>query len=464
MPYRTQHGNHYHETFGCHGATIPCGTEGLEPCSDCCDTHRMTSAFSQVTDGTPSSSIPSGLTIKWDLPDDEGQTASPEPDDGNNASPPTISATDLHSIDSLGLLDDIDIDSIIQAPQLTIGDDVTERLPTIMEVMGDIDRAIQGYGNMERRSRALRRVDIGNADNREVLASIIQTAMESALSSYGVSTARDGEWQRVLSEIAVVDTLDEWKSMRYKEIEEWGDLEDRLLLRDVACFQGGKIWLNKQGIQARDDSYAELKIILHENFHNMGFSSPTSATTGFHLTVEDGAESPTQWRNINEGMTEVLSNMVTESIVGPIPIAEWARHSGHMAGYVVCRAIANIIGIETILPAYMRNDVSSLTSCLSTSTNRELTIARVNTILTEYEDEQNKYLIQWIAHQYAVGDATGEDQRKLIDQCDTMRRKGEEIVELLRVCQRHSDNSPQAENLVTIFRNCQRDFVNRPLG
>ena len=36
MPYRTQFGSHYHEIYGCHGATIPCDTKGLEPCSDCC--------------------------------------------------------------------------------------------------------------------------------------------------------------------------------------------------------------------------------------------------------------------------------------------------------------------------------------------------------------------------------------------------------------------------------------------
>ena len=36
MPFKTQYGSHYHMTEGCHGATIPCGTEGLTPCSDCC--------------------------------------------------------------------------------------------------------------------------------------------------------------------------------------------------------------------------------------------------------------------------------------------------------------------------------------------------------------------------------------------------------------------------------------------
>lgn len=36
MPFKTRYGSHYHMTEGCHGATIPCGTEGLMPCSDCC--------------------------------------------------------------------------------------------------------------------------------------------------------------------------------------------------------------------------------------------------------------------------------------------------------------------------------------------------------------------------------------------------------------------------------------------
>lgn len=35
MPYRTEHGRCYHMTPGCHGATIPCGIEGLSPCRSC---------------------------------------------------------------------------------------------------------------------------------------------------------------------------------------------------------------------------------------------------------------------------------------------------------------------------------------------------------------------------------------------------------------------------------------------
>ena len=37
MPYKTRYGSHYHETYGCCGATEPCGSAaGLAPCSICC--------------------------------------------------------------------------------------------------------------------------------------------------------------------------------------------------------------------------------------------------------------------------------------------------------------------------------------------------------------------------------------------------------------------------------------------
>lgn len=35
MAYKTEKGTHYHLKYGCHGATVLCGTQGLEPCLDC---------------------------------------------------------------------------------------------------------------------------------------------------------------------------------------------------------------------------------------------------------------------------------------------------------------------------------------------------------------------------------------------------------------------------------------------
>lgn len=60
MPFRTKYGKHYHMTEGCHGATIPCDTKGLSPCSDCCgpDAGSKTGAGAGA-----SASIPAGTTV-----------------------------------------------------------------------------------------------------------------------------------------------------------------------------------------------------------------------------------------------------------------------------------------------------------------------------------------------------------------------------------------------------------------
>lgn len=40
MPYRTEHGSHYHMLYGCCGATLTCSQDGLAPCSICSDMSR----------------------------------------------------------------------------------------------------------------------------------------------------------------------------------------------------------------------------------------------------------------------------------------------------------------------------------------------------------------------------------------------------------------------------------------
>lgn len=52
MPFKTQYGSHYHMTYGCHGATIPCDTKGLTPCSDCCGGSHGTTGGG-TTPGSP---------------------------------------------------------------------------------------------------------------------------------------------------------------------------------------------------------------------------------------------------------------------------------------------------------------------------------------------------------------------------------------------------------------------------
>lgn len=67
MPFRTQYGKHYHMTEGCHGATIPCDTKGLTPCSDCCGGAGETGGGStSAGSGTIGGGSPQGGTIAID--------------------------------------------------------------------------------------------------------------------------------------------------------------------------------------------------------------------------------------------------------------------------------------------------------------------------------------------------------------------------------------------------------------
>lgn len=60
MPYKTKSGSHYHLTEGCHGATIPCSTEGLEPCSDCCMGEHGSGGIGDDASGAGSTAMGSG--------------------------------------------------------------------------------------------------------------------------------------------------------------------------------------------------------------------------------------------------------------------------------------------------------------------------------------------------------------------------------------------------------------------
>lgn len=66
MPFKTKYGKHYHMTEGCHGATIPCDTGGLTPCSDCCGKAETKASAGSAGAGSPKgagSSIPAGTTV-----------------------------------------------------------------------------------------------------------------------------------------------------------------------------------------------------------------------------------------------------------------------------------------------------------------------------------------------------------------------------------------------------------------
>lgn len=79
MPYRTPYGSHYHEKYGCCGATEACGTDGLEPCSICCgDASHGGGGGAPSAAGAGSMPVLGAETIEED---DRGRAGDTEPDD-----------------------------------------------------------------------------------------------------------------------------------------------------------------------------------------------------------------------------------------------------------------------------------------------------------------------------------------------------------------------------------------------
>lgn len=85
MPYRTDHGRCYHETYGCHGATTICGTDGLAPCSVCCAGGKAgtggdgAKAASSAGGGAATASAPGGVPARRGMgPEEDVTIAMPE--------------------------------------------------------------------------------------------------------------------------------------------------------------------------------------------------------------------------------------------------------------------------------------------------------------------------------------------------------------------------------------------------
>ena len=77
MPYKTKYGSHYHMEEGCHGATIPCDTNGLEPCSDCCGTKGDGGAAGGSSGGSAGGAPTGGFgeSASYEVPQDGGATS-----------------------------------------------------------------------------------------------------------------------------------------------------------------------------------------------------------------------------------------------------------------------------------------------------------------------------------------------------------------------------------------------------
>ena len=131
MPYRTKYGKHYHMEENCHGATIPCDTKGLEPCSDCCGTKGEGSGGMAVSGSGSGGGMPvsSGEAGSFDAGAANGMEAGAGGDQGGNGQeedkPMAQSAKELSDDGSQCVRDGMD------APEVT-EEEVAESLPEMM--------------------------------------------------------------------------------------------------------------------------------------------------------------------------------------------------------------------------------------------------------------------------------------------------------------------------------------------
>ena len=142
MPFKTKYGKHYHMTEGCHGATIPCDTGGLSPCSDCCDT--STKGQDGRIHGRDVSTGPgSPLSRQGEERDDHELEESPVPSEADGAL--TITAEDL-------MRDDLQISNANwedtesrAAPEVSLDPEPSQRNANVLDIEG-LDYSGKGKG------------------------------------------------------------------------------------------------------------------------------------------------------------------------------------------------------------------------------------------------------------------------------------------------------------------------------
>lgn len=84
-------------TEGCHGATIPCGTEGLTPCADCCGSEGRETVATGVTDASAGFAAPSDSQDSMSaFAEEEGDTPMPSGDASERIDSPSADEDEGH--------------------------------------------------------------------------------------------------------------------------------------------------------------------------------------------------------------------------------------------------------------------------------------------------------------------------------------------------------------------------------
>lgn len=466
MPYRTKHGSHYHEKLYCHGANIPCGTKGLTPCSDCCGHSAMSG--SDETEFAPNVSaileLPGGFDFSMPYRSNTKQQRKQEH--------PTLvqqtSSADVSPNRFEAVLRDIALEGIMQdAPDIQGFEEISVRLPTLIEALEAIDNAlVDTYGRANERAAQFQDVDIDNDEEMNKLLNVIGDSVQTLLDAYDIQPYYWYLWEERLHRTRIINTRDEWVQSYPEEIRE--SISEETLKRNIARFDGREILINREELESRHAPYLLLRVIIHENFHNVSMGSwgesVERTSTGFHLSECEGSASFTSaWSSLNEGMTEVLNHTVTNAIVGRIPLDEWVRDSGRPVPYLLCSAITQVIGLDTMLPAYMRNDCMDFAESLAEHTHGQVDAAQVNARLQSYSQSCAKYQGIWNQYQKKTGTPEEDALRQKLDEAaQKLEEDSQQLSMIFEILERCSTMPHEIARLHDMLLQWQADYQNQP--
>lgn len=374
MPYRTEHGKHYHERFNCHGATIPCGTTNLCPCSDCCDTSRRLSSNASANSVTGAPSV--GI-IDFSMPSDDMDIILP---------------SDVRKVTDMKTMS-----HILSSPRYErIG---ASELAELLSAMEQIDGTLSAeYAEMPQRATQLERVDLDDSQQMHHLMSIIRDSLQSLLDAYDLALPYDNDWESVLFDYTVIESLDEWRQLHEELREACGlvsqssSASDNDLLEDIALFDGRHVYINREAVKSQEAQYALLRALVHESLHNL--STPRLESHETIATVATGiyrAEERQQWDDFNEGITEAISHLAADAIVGSASVEDWMKTTGRPVQYLLCSAVVEAVGLKQALSSYIEKDRDSLNRKLLLCTQGHIGCDDVNDALRAYQEARQEY-------------------------------------------------------------------------
>ena len=222
MPYRTPYGSHYHETYGCCGATEACGTAGLEPCSICCGAAGSdpSTGGGEASGGTVGAAGADAGDAPYEIEaspvDDAGQETSGEGEDERSVQQVILDAmgmsrdgADAVASGTLAAPQPLGHDSYMSraVPGMRLTGDEIRTVATVLARYAQADELVGDYDSPETNSTASER------DFMRVLGAIAHDIVPETSWEEHEDNVRRETWDKAVREIATnyhaVDALPE---------------------------------------------------------------------------------------------------------------------------------------------------------------------------------------------------------------------------------------------------------------